>query len=100
MTTNVGGPSTPTALGGVPRASRGNASLEPLESTNLDLSFEWYYGESSYASVGFFRKAVNNFVGTGVTSHASVRSAGSDLRRAWHFDRRCSGGADSRRLRR
>ena len=68
MTTNVGGPSTPTALGGVPRASRGNASLEPLESTNLDLSFEWYYGDSSYASVGFFRKAVNNFVGTGVTS--------------------------------
>ncbi|HLA72691.1 MAG TPA: TonB-dependent receptor [Steroidobacteraceae bacterium] len=68
MTTNVGGPSTPTALGGIPRASKGNASLEPLESTNLDLSFEWYYGEGSYASVGFFKKAVNNFVGTGVTT--------------------------------
>jgi TonB-dependent receptor len=68
QTTTVGGPSTPTALGGVPRASSGNASLKPLESFNLDLSFEWYYGESSYASVGFFRKAVNNFVGTGVTS--------------------------------
>ena len=68
QTTTVGGPSTPTALGGVARASSGNASLEPLESFNLDLSFEWYYGESSYASVGFFRKAVNNFVGTGVTS--------------------------------
>jgi TonB-dependent receptor len=68
MTTNVGGPSTPTALGGIPRASTGRASLEPLESTNLDLSFEWYYGESSYASFGFFRKAVNNFVGTGVSS--------------------------------
>ena len=68
QTTNVGGPSTPTALGGVPRASTGNASLKPLESTNLDISLEWYYGESDYASVGFFRKAVNNFVGTGVTS--------------------------------
>jgi len=68
MTTNVGGPSTPTALGGVARASRGNASLKPLESFNLDLSYEWYYGESSYMSVGFFRKAVNNFVGTAVTS--------------------------------
>jgi TonB-dependent receptor len=67
MTTNVGGPPTLTMLGGIPRASRGNASLEPLESTNLDLSFEWYYGDSSYASVGYFRKAVNNFVGTGVT---------------------------------
>ena len=68
QTTNVGGPSTPTALGGVARASTGNASLKPLESTNLDISLEWYYGESDYASVGFFRKAVNNFVGTGVTS--------------------------------
>ena len=68
QTTTLGAPSTPTALGGVPRASSGNASLKPLESFNLDLSFEWYYGESSYASVGFFRKAVNNFVGTAVTS--------------------------------
>lgn len=67
MTTNVGGPSTPTALGGQARASKGNASLAPLESTNLDLSFEWYYGESDYLSVGFFKKAVNNFVGTGVS---------------------------------
>ena len=68
MTTSVGGPSTLTLLGGVPRASKGNASLAPLESTNLDLSFEWYYGESSYFSVGFFKKAVNNFVGTGITT--------------------------------
>jgi outer membrane receptor protein involved in Fe transport len=68
MTTNVGGPGTLTLLGGVPRASTGNAALQPLESTNLDVSFEWYYGESSYASIGYFRKAVNNFVGTGVTT--------------------------------
>jgi TonB-dependent receptor len=67
-TTSVGGPSTLTLLGGIPRASRGNSSLAPLESTNLDVSFEWYYGESSYASVGFFKKAVNNFVGTGVST--------------------------------
>ena len=68
MTTAAGGPSTLTMLGGVPRASRGNAALEPLESTNLDVSFEWYYGEASYASIGFFAKAVNNFVGTGVSN--------------------------------
>lgn len=68
ITTGVGGPSTLTLLGGVPTANSGNASLAPLESTNLDLSVEWYYGESSYASVGFFTKAVNNFVGTGVTT--------------------------------
>ncbi len=68
MTTGVGGPSTLTMLGGVARANRGNASLEPLESTNLDVSLEWYYSDSSYASIGFFTKAVNNFVGTGVST--------------------------------
>ena len=94
MTTAVGGPSTLTMLGGVPTASRGNASLAPLESTNLDVSFEWYYCESSYASIGFFTKAVNNFVGTGVSTTDSVRSAGSELRRAWHFDGLCGCGAD------
>ena len=68
MTTAVGAGNTPTMLGGRPTASRGNASLEPLESTNLDLSVEWYYSDSSYASIGFFTKAVNNFVGTGVSN--------------------------------
>jgi len=42
--------------------SRGNPGLEPLLSDNFDLSLEWYYGESSYASVGFFRKNIKNFI--------------------------------------
>ena len=42
--------------------STGNPSLKPLESKNYDLSFEWYYGEGSYASVGYFRKDVENYV--------------------------------------
>ncbi len=67
MTTATNAPSTLTMLGGVPHASRGNVNLAPLESTNLDLSWEWYYGEASYLSIGYFKKAVNNFVGTGVT---------------------------------
>jgi TonB-dependent receptor len=28
---------------------------------------EWYYGKSSYASIGFFHKNVNNFIGQGQT---------------------------------
>jgi len=67
MTTATGAPSTLTMLGGVPKASRGNPGLAPLESTNLDISWEWYYGESSYMSIGYFKKAVDNFVGTGVS---------------------------------
>jgi len=46
--------------GGV--GSRGNPGLRPLESKNFDLSLEWYYGEGSYASVGYFRKNIRNFI--------------------------------------
>ncbi|MFZ5637880.1 MAG: TonB-dependent receptor [Pseudomonadota bacterium] len=42
----------------------GNPDLEPLLSHNFDLSLEWYYGESSYLSVGFFRKNIDNYIGT------------------------------------
>lgn len=42
--------------------SRGNPGLEPLLSDNFDISLEWYYAESSYASVGFFRKNIKNFI--------------------------------------
>ena len=37
--------------------------MKPLESTNFDLSFEWYYSEGSYLSVGWFRKDIDNYVG-------------------------------------
>jgi TonB-dependent receptor len=47
--------------GGV--GSQGNPDLEPLLSHNFDLSFEWYYGESSYLSVGYFRKNIDNYIG-------------------------------------
>ncbi|WP_032097682.1 MULTISPECIES: TonB-dependent receptor [unclassified Alteromonas] len=45
-------------------ASAGNTSLLPFESSNLDLSFEWYYDEASYASIGLFRKSVENYITT------------------------------------
>ena len=41
----------------------GNTNLQPYESTNLDLSLEYYYGEGSYASIGYFNKDVKNFIG-------------------------------------
>lgn len=46
-------------------ASRGNPLLKPMESKNFDLSVEWYYSDSSYVSLGYFRKDVSNFIGTG-----------------------------------
>jgi len=43
--------------------NEGNPGLLPLESKNIDFSLEWYYGEGSYASAGYFRKSISNFVG-------------------------------------
>ena len=51
-----------------PAASAGNPGLVPIQSENIDLSFEWYYAEGSYLSVGYFDKDVKNFIGTGRTA--------------------------------
>jgi len=51
-----------------PQASAGNPGLVPIQSFNVDLSFEWYYAPGSYLSLGYFRKDVDNFIGTGRTS--------------------------------
>ena len=48
-----------------PQASSGNPGLVPIQSFNIDLSFEWYYANGSYLSVGYFEKDVENFIGTG-----------------------------------
>ena len=46
------------------RGNRGNPALLPFQSQNYDLSVEYYYGEGSYAAVGYFLKDVENFIGT------------------------------------
>jgi len=43
---------------------QGDPGLLPLESKNIDFSAEWYYGEGSYLSAGYFHKNVDNYVGT------------------------------------
>lgn len=44
--------------------SFGNPDLKPYISTNTDMSGEWYYGDSSYLSISYFKKKVDNFIGT------------------------------------
>lgn len=43
-----------------------NPSLIPLESDNLDLALEWYFAPSSYISVTYWNKRVDNFIGNTV----------------------------------
>jgi TonB-dependent receptor len=51
-----------------PSASAGNPGLVPIQSKNIDLSFEWYYAAGSYLSLAYFDKDVDNFIGVGRTS--------------------------------
>jgi TonB-dependent receptor len=44
--------------------NQGDPGLLPLESANIDLSVEWYYGPGSYVSVAYFDKAITNYIST------------------------------------
>ncbi|WP_299593716.1 TonB-dependent receptor [uncultured Microbulbifer sp.] len=50
--------------GGPFNASQGNPGLLPITSDNFDLSVEYYYDEGSYVSGGYFKKYVENFIGS------------------------------------
>ena len=41
-------------------------TLKPLSSDNLDLGLGWYFAPSSYVSITFWDKRVDNFIGTTV----------------------------------
>ena len=42
--------------------SAGNPKLQPYESDNYDMSFEWYFSEEGSVSAGVFFKQIDNFV--------------------------------------
>ncbi|KQW93485.1 TonB-dependent receptor [Massilia sp. Root418] len=42
----------------------GNPYLKPMESKNLDLSYEWYLSKTNYVSAAVFQKKVSNFLET------------------------------------
>lgn len=62
---------SPARVGGGSTGQAGNPSLLPYKSKNIDLSAEWYYGNESYVSVGYFNKEVENFIGNSVSQFAA-----------------------------
>jgi TonB-dependent receptor len=63
--TSYGNPDGSTLNAGTNvQATGNNPYLKPLESSNFDLSVEWYFDDASYVSAGVFEKRVINFVGT------------------------------------
>lgn len=56
-----------TSFDGPPKVGQrnvsvGNPELKPFIADNIDLSLEYYYDQGSYASIGYFRKKVDNFL--------------------------------------
>lgn len=49
----------------------GNPDLKPYIADNIDLSLEYYYGEGSYVSTGYYRKQVENFL-VNVTTEETI----------------------------
>ncbi len=45
-------------------ADGGNPALKPFKSENWDVSFEWYYSDSSSLTFAFFNKEVDDFIVT------------------------------------
>lgn len=43
------------------KITKTNPDLKPLESTNIDLSYEWYFNKSGMVSLAYFRKDMKNF---------------------------------------
>jgi len=59
----INGQSSPSILSSTATATSGNPGLVPLESSNIDLSVEYYFDDASYISLGYYDKSVKNFIG-------------------------------------
>lgn len=77
---------SPATIFGEPRrqnlaASGGNPNLDPIESDNYDISFEWYYGDASAFTIAMFRKEVEGFISVGTFSetYALTNRQGPDF---------------------
>ncbi len=64
---------------GTSTASGGNPDLNPYTADNVDLAFEWYYSEGSYASVTFFYKQVTDYIAIDVETDVILDVNGNPL---------------------
>lgn len=60
-------------------AQTGNRNLRPIESTNYDLSVEWYWDDVGSLTASVFLKDIEGFINTGFTTVNYVSDSGVDL---------------------
>ncbi|GLS24290.1 TonB-dependent receptor [Marinibactrum halimedae] len=64
---------------GVATASSGNPDLKPYSSDNFDLAYEWYYNDSSYLSITYFYKQVDDYITTSTELDTLLSDQGTPL---------------------
>ncbi|MFM2042541.1 MAG: hypothetical protein RLY86_1117 [Pseudomonadota bacterium] len=60
-------------------ASGGNTELQPYTSDNLDATFEWYYQDAGYFTVGAFYKQIDDYIVSTVANETVRVANGSNL---------------------
>lgn len=60
-------------------AQTGNRNLRPIESTNYDLSVEWYWDDVGSLTASVFLKEIEGFINTGFSTVNYVSDSGVDL---------------------
>lgn len=78
--------------------SAGDPGLLPLESTNIDLSLEWYYDEGSYASISYFDKSVTNDI-AGTQISENLFGIDDPVNSDWYDEAVAAVGSDARNQR-
>lgn len=58
----------------------GNRLLQPIESTNYDLSVEWYFDDVGSLTFSLFRKELDGLISQGVTERIFTSPTGVDVR--------------------
>ncbi|MCR9193744.1 MAG: TonB-dependent receptor [Hyphomonas sp.] len=54
------------------RIEGGNPTLSPIEATNIDLSFEWYFGDDGQFTVSAFYKDIKDIIVYGETNVGTI----------------------------
>jgi TonB-dependent receptor len=77
---NPNGPGGSTLNGLQATANANNPGLLPLESTNMDLSVEWYFSDNGYVSAGYWDKDIKNFIGNSTFQEPVVGLGGDNVK--------------------
>lgn len=63
-----------TRVDGSGTGTAGNPALLPFESSNIDLSLEYYLNDTDYIAIGYFTKDISNFIEEGFITEQSLFS--------------------------